>query len=66
MIELDANVQTQWTAFEQKWEQKILEPDSKEGTIIVLEHRIRISVQTEIEKIWKGTSTRLCTHRWND
>ena len=35
--------------------EKIVEPDSKEATTTVAEHRIRTSVQTEVEKVWKDS-----------
>ena len=41
MTDLEAKVQTRWTAFAKKWEEKIVEPDSEESTI------------TEMEKFWK-------------
>ena len=53
MTDLGAKMQTRRTAFEKKWVEKIVEPDSKEGTITVAKHRIRLSVQTEMEKCWK-------------
>ena len=75
MTDLESKVQTQWSAFEKKWEEKIVEPESKEGTILLVDHRIRTSVQAEMEEIWKErmekgmisqrTSTRHCTHRSN-
>ena len=50
---LEAKIQNQWTTFEKTWEKKIVEPDSKDCTSTLVEHRIRISVQTEMEKIRK-------------
>ena len=41
-----------WTTFETKWEEKIVKPDSKEGTITLAEHRTRTSVQTAMKKFW--------------
>ena len=43
LTNLEAEVQTQWTAFE-KWEDRIVELDSKEGTVMA-ERLIRLSVQ---------------------
>ena len=51
-------MQTRWTAFEKKWEEKIMEPDSKEGTTTLVEHRIRKGEQTEVQKIWKERTER--------
>ena len=51
MTNLEATMQNQWTAFEKKWVEKIVEPDSKKGTTALAEYRIRTSVQTEMEKI---------------
>ena len=39
--------------FEKKWTEKIVEPDSKEGTIAAAEDRIRVNVKNDMEKIWK-------------
>ena len=54
MTNLKGRTQHQRETFERKWEDKIvqLEPGSKEGTISLAEHRIRTSVQTEMEKTW--------------
>ena len=53
MSDLETRMQTRWAVFERKWEEQLIEPDSKEGTIANAERRIRMSVQREIEKIWK-------------
>ena len=52
MSDLEGKMQPRWTAFQRKWEEKIIEPDSDEGTITMAEHRIRTSAQNEMEKIW--------------
>ena len=53
MSDRETRMQTRWTAFERKWEEKIIEPDCKEGTITNAEHRIPMSVQGEMENVWK-------------
>ena len=51
---LEAKLQRQWEAFEQKWEDKIvqLKPGSKEGSVSLAEYRIRTSVHADMEKLW--------------
>ena len=61
---LEAKMQT---AFEKKWEEKIVEPDSNEGAIALAEYRIRTSVQTEMEKIWPERmekEDKITTHKY--
>ena len=58
MSDLETRMQARWTTFERKWEEKIIEPDSKEGGKTNAEHGIRMSAQSEMEKIWKDRMER--------
>ena len=40
--DLETRMQTRWAMFERKWEEKIIEADSKEGASTDADHRIRV------------------------
>ena len=53
--QLKTQIHQHWDTFEKRWTDKIVEPDSKEGTITAAEHRIRLSVQNEMENSLEGS-----------
>ena len=54
MTNSESMMQHQWEVFEKEVGEKIvqLEPRSVDGTIFAIEYRIRMSVQTDMDKKW--------------
>ena len=54
MENLEQRVQEQWKTFENKWTEKIVQPDDKEAVICQAEFRIRRAVQKDEDERWKN------------
>ena len=51
---LEQRVQEQWKMFENRWTEKIVQPDDNEAAITQAEHRIRMAVQRGADDRWKN------------